>query len=566
QLRGALKNQTNFMNVMLSGMTGAMNSDAMRKQQEAAQKAMRPGSIAGMALGVAPAMPQISGEEMQRGMQQAMTDPWVRGIEAARALEKIGDPNAAARFYVHCLGFLPEDWVPEACLQGILALGPDRAATLFEWMLADADSIVAGPMEMAGGMPSLDPKENARKPKKGEPAAGTVQIRNAALAGLGVLVGGHTLSPERSEAALTRLLGYAQGKEKEPYSRGVAAGLGRSLERRAIEPLRRLAKAQQDADTRQAALRALAVGFADEAAKKQLHGELDASDPEDQLRAAQALYEIGDPAAFDWAVEVITARRSTDTKRADIRALVVRDLVELGGEKSRAALSRALSEGPGNDWLIAWTRVALLELGDTSQLPAVEAALTKNDWNLDHRGFRSIWRAIKPFLIAAASLALTAGLAAPTVVQQVRQAVSLVGNFATGERSRYLAKVDARQGVTAQLRWQAASAIAAAHPANAERLLEQLLDDDAPPVRMSAALAIAELGAREAKGGLLRAMRLDYGAEGGIDRSPEIRAALLRAAWIRDSGAAETREMARLAAADTDGAVRFIGLAMLQPR
>ena len=67
---------------------------------------------------------------MQQEMQEAMTDPWVRGIEAAAALERLGDANAAARFYVQCLAFLPQAWVPEACLQGILGLGPDRAETL----------------------------------------------------------------------------------------------------------------------------------------------------------------------------------------------------------------------------------------------------------------------------------------------------------------------------------------------------------------------------------------------------------------------------------------------------
>ena len=282
------------------------------------------------------------------------------------------------------------------------------------------------------------------------------------------------------------------------------------------------------------------------------------------LGAAQALYETGDAAAFEWAVDVITQRRSTDTKKPDIRALVVRDLVELGGERARGALTRALAQGPGNDWLVAWTQVALLELGDLAQLPPVEAALGKEDWNLDRRGFRSIWRAISPFLQAAAGILLTGGLGAMTAVQQIQKAVQLVGNFAAGERSRYLAKVDARQGATAQLRWQAAEALAAAKPKNAVALLEGLLADEAPPVRMSAALALAELPDPKALDGLARAFALDYGAENGVSRTPEVRAALLRAAWLRDAQAPASREMARLATTDPDGAVRFIGWAILR--
>ncbi len=569
QLRGALKSQTNVMGLMLAGVSGMLGSDSMKKQQEAAKKMMGPGAMLGAAVGVMPQVQPVSGDQMQREMQEAMTDPWVRGIEAAAALEQLGDPNAAARFYVQCLAFLPQDWVPEACLQRILGLGPDRAGTLLAWMLAEAESITETPMGgadgLGGGIPSFDPDQAGKKAKPSDPQPGTIQVRNAALAGLGFLVGGGDLAAEKSAAAFAQLLAYSQGKANEPYYRGAAAGLGRSRDPRAVEPLRRLAKGRKDPDTKQTALRALAVGFGDDAANKQLRGELNDSDPEEQLRAAQALYETGDAAAFDWAVDVITQRRSTDTKKQDIRALVVRDLVELGGEKSRAALTRALAEGPGNDWLIAWTEVALLELGDLAQLPKVEAALGKEDWRLDPRGFRSIWRAISPFLQAAAGILLTGGIGAMTALQQIKKAVQLVGNFASGERSRYLAKVDARQGATAQLRWQAAEAIAAANPKNALPLLEKLLDDEAPPVRMSAALALAELADPQALDGLVRAFALDFGKENGISRSPEVRAALLRAAWLRDPHARATRDMARLAAADPDGAVRFIGLAMLRP-
>jgi HEAT repeat protein len=159
---------------------------------------------------------------------------------------------------------------------------------------------------------------------------------------------------------------------------------------------------------------------------------------------------------------------------------------------------------------------------------------------------------------------MSGGIGALTAVQQIQKAVQLVGNFAAGERGRYLGKVDVRKGATAQLRWQAAEAIAAAKPENAVALLEKLHADEAPPVRMSAALALAEVDDPAALAGLLRAFALDFGAENGISRTPEVRAALLRAAWLRAPRAADTREMARLASIDPDGAVRFIGWALLR--
>ncbi len=74
-----------------------------------------------------------------------------------------------------------------------------------------------------------------------------------------------------------------------------------------------------------------------------------------------------------------------------------------------------------------------------------------------------------------------------------------------------------------------------------------------------------ELSEPKALDSLVRAFALDFGTENGISRSPEVRAALLRAAWLRDASAPATREMARLASTDPDGALRFIGIAILRP-
>ena len=120
---------------------------------------------------------------------------------------------------------------------------------------------------------------------------------------------------------------------------------------------------------RQAAQRGLAVGFRDEDAIKALRRELDGKDEELELRAAQVLYELADEAAFEWAVDVITQRRTADAGGADVRGQVVRDLVELGGEPSRQALRAALDDGSRNEWVEAWIAVGLLELGDESVAP-----------------------------------------------------------------------------------------------------------------------------------------------------------------------------------------------------
>ena len=556
QLNTSLRNQTSFMTLMMQGLGGVMSSDSMRGMQEAGAKAMSAGSLISMvALGVGPAMPTAPAPgQMEREMQQAMTDPWVRGIAAAEALEKAGEVQAAARFYVNCLQLLQAEWVPDACLEGLLNLGPSRAEKLFVWMLDNAETLS---MTHLGGMVEEKAKDAPLDP-------GMVQLRNGALEGLGALVGSGALAPEARGRALDRLLAYAavKGKQNEPYQRGVAEGLGRSRDPRALEALRRLSKNRRDPAAKQAALRGLVVGFHDEAATRQLRGELNDRDPEEQLRAAQALYEAGDEAAFRWAVEVIGKRRVMEAKKPDIRARVVRDLVELGGERSRGALAQALAEGPPNDWLTAWVRVGLLELGDATQLPAVEAALAKDDWALDPRGFRSVWRAIKPILYAVATTLATGGLglASPSTYQQAKQAVRLVGNLVQGERSRFLAKANQREAAIAQLRWQTADALAAGHPPGAARVLEAMLADPEPAIRLSAAVALVRLDQPEAIGGIGKAFSLDYGVEDGVPRTPEVRASLLRAARLRFPADPRTAQIFALGRKDADPAVRLVAL------
>ncbi len=557
QLRAALKIQTNAMRVMMEGAVDMMNSDSVRSQVENAQKQSVGGTVIKGMLGISQAPPPVSGQQMQQDMKQAMVDPWVRGIEAAHALEQAGDAQGAAGFYVNCLQMLEADWVPSACVDGILELGPRRAGLVLNWMVDNADTISI----TSGGGFAAPPT-----PKHGKtaPDRGALQLRVFALDGLGGLVGSGGLAADAREQTFAKLLSYSAGKENEPFYRGAAFGLGRSRDPRAVEPLHRLARDSRP-EVQRAAWRGLAVAFHDDAAIKALRSELGDRDLEARLHAAQALFEVGDDAAMRWAVETIGRRRTSDAAQPDIRPEVVRQLVVLGGPRARQTLEQALAAGTGNDWLEAWVRVALLELGDTTQMPAVESAVAKEDWALDPRGFRSIWRAIKPLLLAAAQTAMSGGIAAPSAFQQVQRAVQLIGNFASGERGRYLANADKRKAAVAQLRWQTADALGVAHSPGAATLLIRLLDDPVPAVRLSAARALACLDAPGAIDGVVTAFGREYGEEGGVPRTGEVRSALLRAALIRFPRDPRARKLLDAGVGDADPGVRFIALVGLGP-
>lgn len=553
QVKRALRAQTNVLLLSMQGMTAGMNSDTMRQQQEYARRQASAGGMFKQAMGMGPRPPEIDSQQMEREMKQAMADPWVRAVAAAEALAALGDAQAAGRFYMNCLQVLEADWVPDACLEGIVGLGPRRAETLLSWML---DNAVTASLT-SGGMFGAPPPE---RPRNQPPDPGMVQLTNAALAGLGTLAGAGALEADRQEEVIATLLRHAAGKENESFFLGAADGLGRSRDPRAVEPLRRLARHRDPPETKQAALRGLALGFGDEAAIRQLRQELDDRDVDEQLRAAQALYEMGDEAAFRWAVDVIAQRRTTDAKQPDIRAQVVRDLVELGGKRARGSLAEGLAASPGNEWVEAWAAVGLLELGDLTQVGAVETALGEENWQLDPRGFRSVWRAIKPFLSAALTAAATGGLAAPSAIQQARQAAQLVGNLVQGERARSDQKDAQRVTLTRQLRCQAAAALAAAAPPEASALLGRLLADPDPAVRLAAAHGFAVLDRAEALEGIAQAFAADFGGEEAAARGAEVRAALLRAALIRYPAEPATAQLVTQALADPDPAVRFIGL------
>jgi len=558
QLRVALKVQTNAFRTMMEGAAGAMNTDAVKQQMDQARHQSTGGAIIKGMLGVQQAPPPVNAQRMQQEVKAATVDPWVRGIEAAHALAAAGDAQGAASFYVNCLQFLEADWVPSACVEGIVDLGAKRAGLVLNWMIDNADtvSITSGG---GFGQPPSPPKHGKPLPDRG-----AVQLRGAALEGLGALAAPGQLDGEAHEAAMNKILSYAAGKDNEPFYRGAALGLGRSRDPRAVDPLRAIARDPRP-DVRLAALRGLAVAFHDESAIKALRSQLGVPDLEEQLRAAQILFEVGDDAAFHWAVETIGHRRTSDAKQPDIRPQVVRSLVNLGRERARPTLEQALAAGTGNDWLEAWVRVALFELGDASQMAAIQSALGKEDWALDPRGFASIWHAIKPLIMVAAQTILSGGIAAPSAFDQVRRAVQVIGNFASGERGRYLANADARKSAIAQLHWQTADALAVAHPAGTAAILIRLLDDPVPAVRLSAARALAALDAPDAFAGIVAAFDKEYGEEGGVSRTAEVRGALLRAALIRFPGEARLQKLLAAGAADPDPGVRFIALAGVRP-
>jgi hypothetical protein len=294
QLMTALQRQTSPMVLMMRGVGGAMNTPSTQRMQEQAQQAAsagRGGIVGGLirsTIGLGPSggtPAAIDAGQAAREMQQAMAEPWVRGIGAARAMAALGDAQAAARFYVACLEMVDADWVPDACLEDILTLGARRALVLLEWMLDNADTVSFMPTDLQP--PGAEP--DGDRDRDAAPSPGAVQLRATALEGLGALVGSGLLPDDERERAFAKLANYASGRDNEPYFKGAAEGLARSQDARAVRLLDTLSEMRGSPDVRQAALRGLAGGFRDGDAIGRLRRGRRDRHIEVQLRAAHSL-------------------------------------------------------------------------------------------------------------------------------------------------------------------------------------------------------------------------------------------------------------------------------------
>jgi len=553
QLVSALRLQTSPIIAMMAGISGSMNSPTAKEMQRhslspsqiAAQQVI---SAAGGPDVLQPTLPsarQVA--QLNQEMRQAMADPWVRGIEAADAYVALGDAQSAGRFYASCVGTpFGIDWLAEDCLNGVLRMGAPRAYALLTWFVEHPEQAAPGGGLFAAAQP--------QKQAIDEP--GRVQLRNYGLEGLGRLIGDGQLAPDQAAHAFGDLLMFASGADNTAYYVGAANGLGHAKDSRGVDPLRRLAANTKDAKTSDAALRALAVGFNDTAATQSLRKLLDNADDERRFQAAAALFRVGDAAAFKWATATVTASRAAEDNKPDIRARVVRDLLEQGGEPGKQALAEIHRRGAGNDWLQAWVAVALLQGGDANELTEVRAALENGHWTLDHLGAKAWWGRIRPLLQIGLQVALTGTV-------DVNQAAEIISNMVASERTYFAEHSSYEDMVLAQLQWQAADAFAASGGDDTIGDLAHMLADPRAVVRMSAARALAVHPSQRAIDAYAAAFAVDFGEEQGVTRAPEIRSALLRTAIVRHPNGAATLALCRTAAADADPGVRFIALTEL---
>lgn len=539
---------------------GKMPGAALGSVGEGLRDSVKPGNLLRSALGVGRRPDPERGRRAQERMEATLTDHWVRGVDAAGALGRAGEEEAAHDFYRSCLQWAMVDWVVARCIDGTIDLGPDLALGTFS-------ELIARPYHDLG----IDFRALGAEPPEQEPVP---LLRAAGLRGVGRLLEREALDSGTADGAVAALVELIRGEGgvEEPLSLAAAVeALARSghpeaerMLRRIVdgEVRRKLRKALRESaesgggalsvgrvDPLAAAREALAVEFRDPKAIEGFRRDLRKKEGWERYRAARVLIEAGEEEGFAWAGRWL-ARERLPRGEPDVRSALVLDLAGAGGPRARRVLESAL-EVQGETWLGAWTAAALVELGDPGHLERLARDVRREEWEL---GRRTAGR----WLGAAAT---TVRAAFHYALGDQERAARIVLDLAFAERDRYAARERRRRERAVRLRWRTADALAAVDHPEAVPILADLLENPETSVRLSAAWALSAQSAPAAAEPLARAVRLEYGEEAGRSRSPEVRAALLASLVRRFPHEPATEELLDRAPSLPDPSVRFLALA-----
>lgn len=515
--------------------------------------------------------------QIQQEIGSAMIDPWVRGLGAARTLAQARYANDATRFYRGCLTSIgsvvplgsKNDWLQDECIRGALVMGPEDAGALFAELWEE-------PYIQSGFGPDAQEKDREVSP----------EIQAVAAQGLGKLVGSDQLSSEQRVAVMRALIDMVEMKKPDLTAlTGTVQGLSFAEDPQAVEPLRRLWKKGKPKEIRPIAMGALVAVYREpdaiEAMRKELQtgtgtgGTLNSFAPwtsdsnsgqqrrndeaEARYLAARTLIRAGDDAGYEFAAKFLD-RQNTPSGSWDFRPDLIRDLVETGGERARSLLEQRVEDGHPNEWLEAMMRTGLLELGDSSQIPALLPLIEKQDWDFGRGTAASWYKRFKPLLWQGVKMAVKSYLGQPPRQQDLERTQQIISNMAWGERDRIRDRKIERELRTDQFRWQVADSASELDDPGCLSLLAPLLDDEEASVRLSAVSALLEQSEPSAANLLVRALELDYGEEDEVSRNPEIQAAIIRRLVSGFPKNPATRQALALAAHTDSASLRFMAL------
>ncbi|MEW6366356.1 MAG: HEAT repeat domain-containing protein [Acidobacteriota bacterium] len=502
----------------LDQLLAAMKAKARVTQGEQLTAAL--GNLVGVLMGAAGG--DVAGEAGGE-VQVSYANEWASWVDAAEKLLDAGYKEDAVSFFEFGMVNIPYDSLRGRCVMGLARAKPDEAYAILMNALKKPD----------------------------------IDLQNDVLRLLGHMAATDGLAKEQKDKIVETLIEYSKGITHSLNYGAAIYGLDVAGDPRAIPALSRFRKGfSVDELDRRAALRSLLltykeVSVVEDLTKKLKTGFTSTNKPADRFFSGVLLMEGGRKEGFDWALNELTPKKkgffSSKEDDVDLRPSLVKALVRVGGEQARGVLAASVGLYKDDEWIKTWIAVGMLELGDTSGISLVKAALGKPDWDFTavristalakHGDFSGV-EALKTLSVKKVDTS------APT------QIINILGGKDTRPEKARLA----------ELRRQIATALGQINQPSCVPVLIQLLGDEDVFVRSSAAFALTDMTVPAALDGLRAAIKVDYGVYNQNPRSPEIHAYVLRIGLRRFPREAGTKELLKLADASADPALRFMAM------
>ncbi len=462
-------------------------------------------------------------------VESSYASEWATWVDAAFNLIHAGYAEEAADFFQFGLQYIPYPELKAECVKGLAKARPDEA---YDFLMAAT-------------------------------AKSTEEEVNTALRLLGYLTASGTLSKEKQDAVMDKLIEFSKGMLHTIYYRAAIFGLDVARDPRAIEALSRFKKGLGiSSEDRRPALRSLLLTYHDESVVAILEGMtkggfVSLNNPYDQFYAARLLIEAGNDTGFQWAQTKLekTTKGFFDSKdEPDFRPDIVRILVEHGGDKGLKVLKAAFPKYKNGDWLQTWIATGMLELGDKAEIQLVRASLNNPSW--DYTAVR--------IAEALAKHGDYSGIPALQDLIEKRPPTKSAGMHVLSALAGEQDKTPDENRRLANLRIQIANGLARMNRPECAPLLTRLLSDENDYVRATAALALTELTRPEALDGLSQAMNTDFGLVNQRSRNPEIWAHVVRLAAMRFPENPKTQEIVKQGAREPSPSVQFLSAVLKQ--
>lgn len=508
---------------------------ALKQDIEITPEEQRAAAMAAAGAGLAQLFGGNDTSDLGDTAQGATYQIWKGWVDSAFTLQRAGYGQQATAFFQKCIEVFPYSDLRGRCAIGLALSNPSEA---YQRLLAltegnDNDTI------------------------------------KAVLPLLGRLAGADGFPDALKGQAVARLEVFTKGLKKATFGVAACRGLVASGDQRAVPVLERLSKGMMNTDFFRCSRRGLLLDFGDKSVvpllEKQLKGGMfSTSEPRDRLFAASLLMQAGEKSGFAFAAKELGKKKkkgfgkllSSSKDDVDLRPALVTALVRAGGDQAIRVLKGPIPAAKPGSWLETWVAVGLLELGDTSRIQLAKAALGRSEW-----GFTAVRIAT-----ALAKHGDYSGVPALARVYQdaargvepdtARAALA----FLAGEGDSYQSNKRAKRARLIRLRRQIAGGLADIDRPQCVPVLEAMLGDSEPSVRVSAAYALARMNVPDAVRGLQKAMTVDFGAAHDRSRNPLVYAHLVRTTAAHFASAEGAAGVTQTGLASPFASVRFLSL------